>query len=90
MAERSFVLAVCEGAYPSSVENIGKTLLALNGPQLHSGTREMEAVLHDILRGIRDKVLLKTSLEPGELEKLLKKHLRGDYKQCTVEWMTAG
>jgi len=90
MADRSFVLIISEDTHAATVENIGRKLLELNGQGVHSGARSMDAVLSDVLQGIRDKVLLKTSLTPAALEHLLKQHLRGDFKRCTIEWMSAG
>jgi hypothetical protein len=87
MTERSFVVVIKERALGSSVENIGKQLLALDGQGIHSAGRPIDAVLHDLLRGVRDSVLLKTTLEPIELESHLKKSLGGDYKLCTIRWM---
>jgi hypothetical protein len=87
MTERSFVVVIHERALGSSVENIGKQLLALDGEGIHSAGRPIDAVLHDLLRGVRDNVLLKTTLEPIELESHLKKSLGGDYKLCTIRWM---
>jgi hypothetical protein len=87
MTERSFVVVINERALGSSVENIGKHLLALDGQGIHSAGRPIDAVLHDLLRGVRDNVLLKTTLEPVELETHLKKSLGGDYKLCTIRWM---
>ncbi len=86
MDDRSFVVVISDRALGASVENIGKGLLALNGKGIHSGARSMDAVLHDVLRGVRDKILLKTFLEPFELEGLLRKQLGRDYKLCKIEW----
>ncbi len=90
MADHNFVFAIEDGTHPSTIEKIARKLLELPPTQLHSGARAMDAVLHDMLQGIQDKVLLKTSLTPAGLEHLLKEHLRGDYKRCRIEWMTAG
>lgn len=87
MPERGFVLEIQEGAYSQTVQSIGRKLLELDSRQVHSGTREMEAVLHDVLQGVRDKVLLRTPLAPAELEQLLKKQLGSEFKQCKIEWM---
>jgi hypothetical protein len=87
MSERRFVLTIKEDAYESTVISIGQKLLALSSSDVHSGTRSMEAVLHDVLRGIRDKVLLTTPLAPAALESLLKKELGGEFKQCRIEWI---
>jgi hypothetical protein len=90
VADHNFILAVNDNTHPATVEKIGRKLLELNGQGVHCGARSMDVVLQDVLKGIRDKVLLKTSLTPAELEHLLKKQLRGDFKKCTIEWMTAG
>jgi hypothetical protein len=87
MTERSFVVVINDRALGPSVENVGKKLLALNGEGVVSTSRSIDAVLHDVLRGVRDNVLLKTTLEPTELESQLKKSLGGDYKLCTIKWM---
>jgi len=84
------MLEIKEGAYESTVQSIGKKLLALDSSQVHSGTRSMEAVLHDVLQGIRDKVLLTTPLAPAALESLLKTELGSEFKQCRIEWLTQG
>ncbi len=90
MAERRFILEIKEGAYESTVQSIGQKLLNLESKDVHSGARAMEAVLHDVLQGIRDKVLLSTPLAPAALESLLKKELGSEYKQCRIEWIAAG
>jgi hypothetical protein len=87
MPERGFILEIQPGAYERTVKSIGEKLLDLDSTKVHSGTRSMEAVLSDMLQGIRDKVLLRTSLDPHELEKLLKQELGSDFKQCRIEWM---
>jgi hypothetical protein len=43
--------------------------------------------LHDVLRGVRDDVLLKTQLEPADLEALLKKQIGRDFSLCTIKWV---
>ena len=50
-------------------------------------TRSIDAVLHDVLRGVRNDVLLKTQLEPGDLEALLKKQIGRDFNLCTIRWV---
>lgn len=87
MPERGFILEIQPDAYSSTVQSIGQKLLDIDAAKVHSGTRSMEAVLHDVLQGVRDKVLLRTSLEPRELEKLLKQELGSEFKQCRIEWM---
>jgi hypothetical protein len=86
--ERSFVVVISERAREHSIQNIGKALLALADKGIHSGGRSMDAVLHDVLQGIRDNVLLKTELEPDDLDMLLSRHLGRDFKLCTIQWMT--
>jgi len=81
------VIVISERAMSHSIENIGKVLLQLNGKGINSGARSIDAVLQDVLRGIRDKVLLKTHLEPDELEKLLRGQIGRDFKLCTIEWV---
>jgi hypothetical protein len=85
--DRSFVVLISERALGASVENIGKGLLALNGKGLSSGARSIEAVLHDVLRGVRDNVLLKTPLEPADLEALLRKQIGRDFGLCKIQWV---
>jgi hypothetical protein len=85
--DRSFVLKISERAMSGSVENIGKGLLALGGKGVTSGTRSVDAVLHDVLRGVRDDVLLRTQLEPADLEALLKKQIGRDFSLCTIKWV---
>jgi hypothetical protein len=85
--DRSFVVLISEKALGPSVENIGKGLLALNGKGVSSGARSMEAVLHDVVRGVRDNVLLKTSLEPVDLEALLRKQIGRDFGLCKIQWV---
>jgi hypothetical protein len=85
--DRTFVVVISDRALPHSIENIGKGLLELNGNGLHSGARSIESVLHDVLQGIRDKVLLKTHLTHPELENLLHRQLGRDFKSCTIEWI---
>lgn len=87
MTERSFVVTINERALGPSVENIGKKLLELDGQGIYSGARPLDKVLHHLVRGVRDDVLLKTSLEQSELENLLQKNLGGDYKLCTIRWV---
>jgi hypothetical protein len=90
VADHNFIFAINDDTHPATVEKIARALLELNGQGVHCGARSMEVVLQDLLKGIRDKVLLQTSMTPAELEYLLKQHLRGDYKRCTIQWMTAG
>ncbi|MGE3313576.1 MAG: hypothetical protein AB7O26_00585 [Planctomycetaceae bacterium] len=90
MAERRFILEIKDGVHERTVQSIGRKLLALNSSEVHSGARAMESVLHDLLQGIRDKVLLSTPLAPAALESLLKKELGSEYKQCRLEWLAAG
>jgi len=85
--DRSFVIKISERAMHGSVENIGKGLLALGGKGVNSGTRLLDAVLHDMLRGVRDDVLLKTQLEPVDFEALLKKQIGRDFSLCTIKWV---
>jgi hypothetical protein len=85
--DRSFVLMISERALGASVENIGKGLLALDGKGIGSGARAMDAVLHDVLRGVRDNVLLKTQLEPPDLETLLRKQIGRDFSLCKIQWV---
>ena len=87
MQDRSFVVIISERAMSGSVENIGKGLLALGGKGVTSGARSLDAVLHDVLRGVRDDVLLKTQLEPADLEALLRKQIGRDFNQCTIKWV---
>ena len=87
MQDRSFVVKISERAMSGSVENIGKGLLALGGKGVNSGTRSMDAVLHDMLRGVRDDVLLRTQLEPADFEALLKKQVGRDFNLCTIKWV---
>jgi hypothetical protein len=87
MADRSFVVIISERALGPSVESIGKKLLGLDGQGIYSAARPLDMVLHDVLRGVRDNVLLKTNLEQSDLESLLRKNLGGDYKLCTIKWM---
>jgi len=89
VTDRPFVVVISERAMAHSIENIGQTLLQLNGHGITSGARSIEAVLHDVLRGIRDKVLLKSQLVPADLESLLRIKLGRDYKFCRLEWPTA-
>ncbi len=49
--------------------------------------RAIDAVLHDVLRGVRDNVLLKTSLEPADLEALLRKQIGRDFGLCKIQWV---
>jgi hypothetical protein len=85
--DRSFVIKISERAMHGSVENIGKGLLALGGKGVNSGTRSLDAMLHDMLRGVRDDVLLKTQLEPVDFEALLKKQIGRDFSLCTIKWV---
>jgi hypothetical protein len=85
--DRSFVVKISDRAMGGSVENIGKGLLALGGKGVTSGARSIDAVLHDLLHGVRDDVLLKTQLEPADLEGLLKKQIGRDFGLCTIKWM---
>jgi hypothetical protein len=85
--DRSFVVKISDRAMSGSVENIGKGLLALGGKGVASAARSIDAVLHDVLRGVRDDVLLKTSLEPADFEALLKKQVGRDFNLCTIKWM---
>jgi hypothetical protein len=85
--DRSFVLMISDRALGASVENIGKGLLALDGVGISSGARSIDAVLHDVLRGVRDDVLLKTQLEPADLETLLRKHIGRDFGLCKIKWV---
>jgi hypothetical protein len=87
MADRSFIVTVSDRALGPSVENIGKRLLELDGQGIHSAARPLDKVLHHLVRGVRDDVLLKTNLEQNELEDLLRKSLGSDYKLCTIRWM---
>ena len=87
MQDRSFVVLISEKGAGPSVENIGKGLLALNGKGVASGARAIDAVLHDVLRGVRDNVLLKTSLEPADLEALLRKQIGRDFGLCKIQWV---
>jgi hypothetical protein len=87
MTDRSFVVIISDRALGPSVENIGKKLLELDGQGIYSAARPLDAVLHHMVRGVRDDVLLKTNLEQSELENLLRKNLGGDYKLCTIKWM---
>jgi hypothetical protein len=87
MEDRSFVVVISERALGGSVENIGKGLLTLDGKGISSGARAIDAVLHDILRGVRDNVLLKTQLEPADLETLLRKHIGRDFHLCKIQWV---
>ncbi len=88
MADRSFVVMISDKALGPSVESIGKKLLELEGQGIHSNARPLSAVLHHLVRGVRDDVLLKTNLEQNDLENLLRKNLGGDYKLCTIRWMS--
>jgi hypothetical protein len=85
--DRSFVVIISERALGSSVENIGKGLLALDGKGISSGARSIDAVLSDVLRGVRDSVLLKTQLDPPDLEALLRNQIGRDFKLCTIQWV---
>jgi hypothetical protein len=85
--DRSFVVKISDRAMSSSVENIGKGLLALGGKGVNPCARSIDAVLHDLLRGVRDDVLLKTQLEPTDLEALLKKQIGRDFSLCTIKWV---
>jgi hypothetical protein len=87
MTNRSFVVTISERALGPSVESIGKKLLELDGQGIYSGARPLDAVLHHVIRGVRDDVLLKTNLEQSELESLLRKNLGGDFKLCTIRWV---
>jgi hypothetical protein len=87
MADRSFVVTISDRALGPSVENIGKKLLELDGQGIHSSARSLDQVLHHLVQGVRDDVLLKTNLEQSELENLLRKSLGSDYKLCTIRWM---
>lgn len=87
MQDRSFVVIISDRALGGSVENIGKGLQALDGKGISSGARSIDAVLHDVLRGVRDDVLLKTPLEPAELEALLRKQIGRDFSLCTLKWV---
>ncbi len=87
MTDRSFVVTISDRAMGPSVEHIGKTLLALDGQGIFSGARPLDAVLHHLVRGVRDDVLLKTHLEQPDLENLLRQNLGGDFKLCTIRWM---
>lgn len=87
MQDQSFVLIISDRALGRAVENIGKGLLALNGKGISSGARAIEAVLHDVLRGVRDDVLLKTQLERADLEALLRKQIGRDFNQCKIQWV---
>ena len=87
MQDRSFVVIISERAMSGSVENIGKGLLALDGKGIASGARSLDALLHDVLRGVRDDVLLKTQLEPADLEALLRKQIGRDFNLCTLKWV---
>jgi hypothetical protein len=85
--DRSFVVIISERALGGSVTNIGKGLLQLDGKGISSGARSIDAVLSDVLRGVRDNVLLKTQLEPPDLEALLRNHIGRDFKLCTIQWV---
>ena len=87
MTDRSFVVTISDRALGPSVENIGKKLLELEDQGIHSNARPLDAVLHHLIRGVRDDVLLRTNLEQTELEGLLRKQLGSDYKLCTIRWM---
>jgi len=71
--DRSFVVIISERA--------------LDGKGIASGARSLDAVLHDVLRGVRDDVLLKTQLEPADLEALLRKQIGRDFNLCTLKWV---
>jgi hypothetical protein len=85
--DRSFVIIISERALGGSVTNIGKGLQALDGKGISSGARSIDAVLSDVLRGVRDNVLLKTQLEPPDLEALLRNQIGRDFKLCTIQWV---
>ncbi len=87
MTDRSFVITISDRALGPSVENIGRKLLELEDQGIHSNARPLDAVLHHLTRGVRDDVLLKTTLEQSELEGLLRKSLGSDFKLCTIRWM---
>ncbi len=87
MPDRSFVVVISERALGPSVENIGKGLLKLDGKGISSSARSIDAVLHDVLRGVRDNVLLKTPLDPADLENLLRTNIGRDFKLCTIQWV---
>jgi len=87
MSVRSFVLHIDNDAFSSTVQTIGKKLIDLDGKGIHSGARNIDAMLSDTLKGIGDDILLKTDLVPAELERLLSEHLGRDFKHCTIDWM---
>jgi hypothetical protein len=87
MMDRSFVFTISERALGPSVEHIGTKLLELDGQGVYSAARPLDAVLHHLTRGVRDDVLLKTNLEPTELENLLRTNLGSDYKLCAIRWV---
>ena len=87
MPQSSFVVVISERALSHSVTNIGQGLLQLDGKGINAGARSMEAVLHDVLKGIRDSVLLKTDLTHSDLEALLSRQLGRDFKLCTIQWV---
>lgn len=86
MEDRSFVLVISERAAEASVQKIGKALLALDGKGI-SASRPIQAVLGDVLLGVRDNVLLKTPLEPADLESLFRTQLGRDFKLCAIQWL---
>jgi hypothetical protein len=87
--ERSFIVLIDESAMAHSIEKIGRTLLALDGKGIHPASRTIDVVLKDLLRGVRDNVLLKTELDPYECEQLVREQLGRDSKLCTFKWVTS-
>ena len=85
--ERLFAIAIDPSAFEHQVQQIGDALSKLNQARLVKSTRDFNAVLTDIRKGIQDGVLLKTRMSAEELEFLLKEHLGANFKFCTIKWV---
>ncbi len=87
MSEKQFVLSISSDAFAATIKKIGKELKELKVLGVHAGVREMDAVLSDVLQGIPDSVLLTTSLNPSEVDRMLTERLGADFEYCTLKWL---
>lgn len=81
------ILMISTVAMEHEVEKVSKQIAGMLRARVFHSPREMESLLQDVEKGIRDNLYLSTRLTREDLEWLLDENL-GSLRHCvTIQWL---
>ncbi len=81
------ILMISTDAMEHEVELVSQQIASMLRARVFSSPRELDSLLQDVEKGIRDNLYLSTRLAPEDLEWLLEENL-GSLRHCvTIQWL---